>query len=323
MQEVHGALLGLRQKFESGILYGAKLVVPEKKTTRALKLGIIAFLVVFGIGGWFILLKRAQRVPPKAPEVVQARLPRRFPAVTGGDKPSPLAEAPKPIPAPRTDGVLTNQSVLELAAAKVPDAVIIGHIRSSKTKFDLSTTGIIELTKGGVAAAVIDAMRHPAGDAVAAGAPGAAGTAAAPAVPAASAGTRLAPLLGGVPFEITLMEEVPMDPAPGMPLHFQASKDVEAGGAVVIAKGAAVSGEVLEPGKKNILGRGGKPAFKLMEVTAVDGSKVKVKSAPGRSPGKNERNLEPPGHRGKDSLAPAGSTYLAYFDGDQTVAVKK
>jgi hypothetical protein len=114
-----------------------------------------------------------------------------------------------------------------------------------------------------------------------------------------------------------------LDPAPGTALHFQAAKDVHAGGALVIVKGAAVTGEVLEPGKKNILGRGGKPAFRLLQVVAVDGSKLQVKASPGRSGDKNERNIEPPGHRGKEALAPAGSSYLAYFDGDQTVAVKK
>ena len=79
---------------------------------------------------------------------------------------------------------------------------------------------------------------------------------------------------------------------------------------------------MLERGKKHILGHGGKPAFRLIDVAAVDGSKVKVKASPGRGD-KNEHNIEPPGHRGKVSLAPAGSTYLAYFDGDQTVAVKQ
>ena len=75
------------------------------------------------------------------------------------------------------------------------------------------------------------------------------------------------------------MEAVPIDPVPGTPLHFQAAKDVRAGGSVVIAKGAAVTGEVLEPGKKNILGRGGKPAFRLTEAAAVDGTRVKVKAS--------------------------------------------
>jgi hypothetical protein len=129
-------------------------------------------------------------------------------------------------------------------------------------------------------------------------------------------------VLGGVPFEITLMEDVPNDPAEALPLHFQASKDYHVDGAVVIAKGAAVTGEVLAAGKKGLLGRG-KPMFRLMTADAVDGTKLKVKAAPGRSSEKNERNIEPPGHRGKESLAPAGSSYLAYFDGDQTVAVKK
>ena len=133
----------------------------------------------------------------------------------------------------------------------------------------------------------------------------------------------MVPVLGGVPFEITLMEEVPNDPAEGLPLHFQAAKDYQVDGAVVIAKGAAVTGEMLAAGKKGILGRGGKPMFRLIAVDAVDGTKLKIKASPGRSSDKNERNIEPPGHRGKESLAPAGSTYLAYFDGDQTVAVKK
>ena len=84
-----------------------------------------------------------------------------------------------------------------------------------------------------------------------------------------------------------------------------------------------VTGEVLAAGKKGILGRSSKPMFRLIAVDAVDGTKLKVKSSPGRGPDKNERNIEPPGRRAKESLAPAGTSYLAYFDGDQTVAVKK
>jgi len=319
MQEVHGVLAGLRQKYESGILYGAKLVPPENKTARALKLGLIAFLVVFGIGGWFVLIHRAQRQAaapvvqslPQAPTRPVPEPAGAAPGAVASDKPSPLAPAPKPV----AEGVLTNQSVLELAGAKVPDSVIISQIRESKTKFDLSTAGIIQLTKGGVTPAVIEAMRHPTGS------PEPVPTAGSPS--AATAATRLAPVLGGIPFEITLMEDVSMDPVPGTAIHFQAAKEVHAGGAVIIAKGAAVTGVVLEPGKKNILGRGGKPAFGLIDVVAVDGSRVKVKASAGRSSDKNEHNIEPPGHRGKELLAPAGSSYLAFFDGDQTVAVKK
>jgi serine/threonine-protein kinase len=232
--------------------------------------------------------------------------------------PAPAAPSASDARAPekKASSILTNQSIIEMVGAEVPEAVIIGHIRASKTRFDLSTEGIITLSKNDVPPAVIEAMRNPTGNRSVA-----APTVPAPTLPAAD--TRLVPLLGGVPFEITLMDEVPNDPEPGTALRFQVAKDYRVDGAVAIARGAAVTGEIIGAGKKNILGRGGKPAFRLITADAVDGSKLKVKAAPGRSSDKNEHNIEPAGHRGKDSLAPAGSTYLAYFDGDQTVAVKK
>jgi serine/threonine-protein kinase len=232
-----------------------------------------------------------------------------------GAPPAPGA----PVPQKKgSSGVLTNQSIIDLVAAEVPEAVIIGHIRASRTKFDLSTTEIIRLSNSDVPAAVIEAMRNPS----ATGNPAPPPAAAQPPIPPV-AETRRVSVLGGVPFEITLMEEVPNDPAEGLPLHFQAAKDYHVDGSVVIAKGAAVTGDVLAAGKKGLLGRTGKPMFRLIAVDAVDGTKLKVKSSSGRGSEKNERNIEPPGHRAKESLAPAGSTYLAYFDGDQTVAVKK
>jgi hypothetical protein len=72
-----------------------------------------------------------------------------------------------------------------------------------------------------------------------------------------------------------------------------------------------------------VVRKGRKKVFRLITADAVDGSKLKVKATPGRGSDRNETNLEPPGHRGKESLAPKGSSYLAYFDGDQTVAVNK
>jgi serine/threonine-protein kinase len=233
-----------------------------------------------------------------------------IPGVTVGTSPGAPKPPDAPAPEKHGDSVLTNQSVLDLVEAHVPEAVIIGHIRASRTKFKLDTESIIELSKAGVPPAVIDVMHNP-------------GSAAVHATPAVAADTRTVGVIGGVPFEITLMEAVPNDPDAGLALHFQAAKDYEVDGAVVIAKGAAVTGEVLAPGKKNVLRRGGKPMFRLMTVDAVDGTRLKVKASAGRSSDKNEKSIEPPGHRGKESLAPAGSTYLAYFDGDQTVAVKK
>ncbi len=200
-----------------------------------------------------------------------------------------------PVPPKKAAEPLTNQSVIDMVGDDVPEATIIGKIRASKNDFDLSTKEIIRLSKADVPAAVIDAMR-----------------AAAPSAP----GMETRTVLGGVPFEITLMEDVPNKAAEGQALHFEAAKDYVVDGVVVIAQGAAVTGEVLA-------GHRSKPLFRLIAVDAVDGTKLKVKASPGRRPDKNERRIEPPGHRGKESLAPAGTTYLAYFDGDQKVTVKK
>jgi hypothetical protein len=241
----------------------------------------------------------------------------RIPGVTVETSPPAPGTPDAPVVEKKGSSVLTNQSIIDLVEAQVPEAVIVGHIRASRTKFDLSTTGIITLSKADVPPAVIEAMRNPAVKTPSTGT----STSIPPPVPPAN--TRMVPILGGVPFEITLVEEVPNDPAEGLALHFEAAKDYHVDGAIAIAKGAAVTGEVVASGKKGVLRRGGKPMFRLIAVDAVDGTKLKVKASPGRSSDKNEHNIEPPGHRAKESLAPAGSSYLAYFDGDQTVAVKK
>ena len=160
--------------------------------------------------------------------------------------------------------MLTNQSIIDLVGAEVPETVIIGHIRASKTKFDLSTAEIITLSKSDVPPAVIEAMRNPSR---------ARRRLPRPAAPTRrlrfrAADTRLVPLLGGVPFEITLMEDVPNDPAEGLPLHFQAAKDYHVDGAVVIAKGAAVTGEVLGSGQEESSGARGQA-----DVPADDGGR--------------------------------------------------
>jgi serine/threonine-protein kinase len=211
----------------------------------------------------------------------------------------------KPIPS-----VLTNQSVMDMVEEGVSEAVIVGHIRGSKTNFDLSTEAVIKLAKNDVPAAVIDAMRN-------ASATGKTDS-------SEPDEARAVQIRSGIPFEITLVEDVPLDPEPGRELHFAAADDFHVSGAVVIAKGAPVKGEVAGIMKKDVLvRRGGKPSYRLNEVTAVDGAKLKIKAAPGRASDRDVRNIAPPGYKGKEVVAPAGSAYVAYFDGDQTVTVKK
>ncbi len=305
MRDVHSELLALQQKSDSGAL-DLPLVMVTKKRPRA-ALGPIAILsIVLAAGGlvgaWFWM----RHMPAK---------PAPAPIVSA---PAAVPEMPETRPSPLAVSVLTNQSILDMTYAKVPMTLIISQIKSSKTRFDLSTAEIIRLTRGGVPETVIEAMRNPTGETASTAAPGAA-----PAEQAAQPHT--IHVIDGVPFTISLLEAVPLDTQPGQALHFRVNKDVRIDGAVVIANGTEVTGEVVEAAKKKFLIRGVKPSFRLLEVAAIDGSKLKIRATPVRRGGyKTERSIEPiiPS-RAKDVVAPAGSEFFAYFDGDQTVTVRR
>ena len=80
--------------------------------------------------------------------------------------------------------VLTNDSVIQMVKAGLPEAVVIAKIKSTSTKFDLKTDSLVSLKKAGVSDKVLEAM-------VAAGSGAAPSTAAAtpaPPAPALAAG---------------------------------------------------------------------------------------------------------------------------------------
>jgi hypothetical protein len=54
--------------------------------------------------------------------------------------------------------ILANQCIIEMAAAKLPQEIIITKIQTSKTKFDLPTPALVEPNNIGVSANVIKAM---------------------------------------------------------------------------------------------------------------------------------------------------------------------
>ena len=56
------------------------------------------------------------------------------------------------------DETLTNQDVITMTKAGLDKMIIVGKVRTSKGKFDLSTTGLIELKKEGVDDVVVHAM---------------------------------------------------------------------------------------------------------------------------------------------------------------------
>jgi len=77
--------------------------------------------------------------------------------------------------------VLTNDSVVQMVKAGLPEAVVIAKIKSTATKFDLKTDSLVNLKKAGVSDKVLEAM-------MGAGSPTTASAAPAPPAPALAAG---------------------------------------------------------------------------------------------------------------------------------------
>ena len=336
MAYMHAALAELRQRFDSGILTGAAMgasvgalgvrlpptAAPAKKPFRVSRAVVVVLILLAG-ARWFN--NSRNRTPKRVPVTIQTPAPDDAESSSASVTPPPAV--PPPASEKSNDDVLTNKTVIDMIKAKVAPSLIVSQIRASKTNFNLSTSEIIRLTKAGVPEQLVEAMRNPSS----AARPESAHVQI-PGLPdgipfltnLARAGANSVWVIGGLPFSITLMEDVRPNPEPGRALHFQATKDFRIGGTVVIAKGAAVTGEVVDPGKRNILGRGGKPVFRLIQADAADGTKLKVSAKPGRrSDGPGEHSLEPPGHKDKELVAPAGTEYLAYIDGDQLVTPKK
>jgi len=327
MQEMRVALAALKQRSDSGTLFAvpaATQVPPSaKRSSKVAAWCAGGLLAAAAMGGWWW----AHRTAPPAPTPTTAEV---------APAPSPPIPAPVTPPAAPAETTLTNQSVLDMVQAKVPASVIVSQIRSSKTNFDLSTAEIIRLSQAGVSATILETMRNP--KVVEPAVPRAAQPAAqlatpqpvqAPREPAPpERGAPKGPsviLYGGIPFEITLTEDVPVNVTPGQVLHFQVAKDFRMGGAVVIARGTPLTGQVVDAGEgRKLLIKRSRATFRLSQVEAVDGSKLSIRAAPGRrATDKADRPIEPPGHRSKDVLAPAGTSYLAFIDGDQTVTVRR
>jgi hypothetical protein len=318
MQEMRAALMPLKQKTDSGMLLtqlGAAPVAAPRKKSSPLPVLIAVAVVVLGAvggGGWWWMKHR--QAPPVAAQVAPVSAPAAATPAT-------------------TDTGMTNRNVLDMVDAKVPAVTIISQIRASRTNFDLSTNGVIQLAKGGVSPSIIEVMRNPKADSAAARSAPHAATASVPpsaTAPAeAASATPLAPtrintvsILGGLPFNITLAQDVPVKLTAGQKIAFTVSNDVKVGGVVVIAKGTPLSGEVVDPGdSRKLLIVKNKATFKLTTVESADGSKLAIRNTPGHT-GKAERPIEQQGTKTKDLLAPAGTGYLGYVDNDQTVVIK-
>ncbi len=364
MREVERALTALRKQSDSGTLYRSHLSsstltgtiappptapVPASAVRRgfpkALLLGVAGIVVVLAAsaaGGWWWMNR-----PKPAP-----------PAVAQTPAPAPVAPAPAPAPpvAP-ADSVLTNDSIIEMVQAKLPISLIVSQIKSSKTNFSFSTAELIRMSKAGVPESVIRFMREPNSPApreasapretpATRGTPAPADAAAprvTPApkdVPAPRAESPVPPsrpsnvpvqttavsVADALPFRILLADDVPADASPDQAVRFTVPDGLKIDDAVVIAKGATVTGSIFAAaGKKNVFGKGGKMTFRLLQADAVDGKKLNVRAAPSRGAnGSPVRQFDTgKGAKSKELAAARGTEYIAYTDGPQSVSVRK
>jgi protein kinase-like protein len=347
MKEVQVALGALKHESDSGMLYRTRVGMdpwaqPARSRSTLMIAGgaAVAVLAIAGGGTWWWMHRTSN--PPAAAQT-QIPVPAAPPVAV---QPPPLV-APVPGVAP-VDQALTNDNIIQMVEAKVAPAVILSQIRNSKTAFSLSAPEVIRLTKASVPEAVIEAMRNPkaatpkptappastappvsttTASASATSAPVPAPAPAPASAPVSPSGSIVAvTLTDGMPFSITLAEDVPQNAEEGSPIHFTVAKDVRVGDLVVIAKGAAVTGAIAQAARKGPFGiGGGKVTMRLLLADAVDGHKYRVRGQSARSSdGKNERpvetNVKP---KNKDLAAAAGTEYVAYIDGDVTVSVKK
>lgn len=129
----------------------------------------------------------------------------------------------------------------------------------------------------------------------------------------------------GVPFGIALAQDVTVHAQEHEPLTFRATEDVKAGDVVVIPKGAAVTGEVVNGNGKKFLGIGSRMTFKLDTAETMDGQKIPVRaSVARRADGPTVRPVDTGKYaKPKELAAVSGTDYVAYIDGDHTITLRK
>ncbi len=131
-------------------------------------------------------------------------------------------------------------------------------------------------------------------------------------------------LTDGMPFYINIVADVPTTAEEGTPLKFTATREMKVGDQTVIAKGATVTGAVVDAqSKRKFPGFGGKMTMRIDQVESTGGQKIALRAAPQKRAEGTTRQVDAGKSKPKDMVAGAGTEYVAYIDGDQKVTVKK
>jgi hypothetical protein len=106
-------------------------------------------------------------------------------------------------------------------------------------------------------------------------------------------------------------------------LNFTVKDDYRAGDILVFSKGARVTGEVAEASKRRLIG-GSKMTLRLLTAETVHGQKVKVRALAAARAGEAARPVDTGARQKPQNVeATAGTSYIAYIDGQQTLAVHR
>jgi hypothetical protein len=145
-----------------------------------------------------------------------------------------------------------------------------------------------------------------------------------PSPPVVKQTTATAVVADGTPFSILLAADIPAGIEPGTPVRFTVAKDFKVGDTVVIAKGASVTGAIVDAGGKKFLGIGSKMTLKVDQTESTTGQKISLRAAPAKRAEGTVRPVETGvKSKSKDIVASEGTEYIAYIDGEQKVTVKK
>jgi serine/threonine-protein kinase len=315
---------------------------PPPEPPRGSKAGLIAvvagigLMLIAGVGGW-MMLKRKVAEPAAVVAVPVPTAP-------------PVVEQPPPVPA---DTGLTNDLIIEMVQNKLSTSLILSQIRAEKNSFVLTGPEVLRLAKAGVPDAIIDGMRNPskipeqprapvpttvavnppvkqnpAPPATPQPASSTPATAPAPAAqtpptpppapapePVKAAAPSMLMIPDATPFTITLAEDIPASADEGLPVHFTVTNDVRVGESLAIAQGTPVNGAIT---RKNKIGR--PMTMRIDSTTTTGGQKLMLRAV---QRGGNTRNVDAGiKTKSKDIAAMAGTSYVAYVDGPQNVAVK-
>jgi hypothetical protein len=163
---------------------------------------------------------------------------------------------------------LGNQDVLQMVKANLADEVIIAKIKSSDSDFDTSPAALQQLKTGGVPDTVLLAMvlipKRTREDGQL--------SSALPASPKVEV-----KVPEGTSVEVETAYNInSQEVREGDALSFRVVNPVKVGGVTVIASGATATGRVVKASRGGHFGRAGRLAWNMIEVTAVDGTRLPI-----------------------------------------------